>query len=193
MLKKIIFLIAVTGILVSGCVSNQKDKPAVETSTTSTISPLPTASPAYNQVSQSADQSKMKELEDKINSLQKQVDELQTRINRVDLLKPSSRTLIPTVPFRIEVRFGEMQSPTSWAFKEKGILEITEAGIKESGTYRLFPNNNTIIMDSEKYDFYGIVLYDDYVAAIYDNGWIAWVHKYQIMQKYNPETQKYEI
>ncbi len=45
----------------------------------------------------------------------------------------------------------------------------------------------------KRYDYYGIVLYDDYATAIYENGWFAWGKKYKIIQRYNPVTQKYEI
>ncbi len=109
-------------------------------------------------------------------------------------LKDLCFTLLPHVPFRILVRFGEMQSPTTWNFRENGQVEIIENdGSVEHGGYVLLPNN-TIRMSSKRYDFYGLVLYDDYATAVYENGWIAWVKKYQLIPPtFNTLSGKYEL
>lgn len=169
--------------LFSGCVDNQE--------LIGQTSPI--SSGESTQVSKSVEENKIVELETEIDSLQKQINELQTRIDRVDLLKPSEKSLIPNVPFKIEVYFAEWQPPMIYWFKENG-LEIDNAGHKAVVQYELFPNNNTIKISSKKYSYYGLVLYDDYVTSIYENGWIEWVHKYKIIQpKYNSITQKYEF
>jgi len=191
--KIFILIVIVTGIFFLGCINNSANKLAEQVSPTPTASPTSTALPKA-EISQSVEQNKIKELEDKINSMQQQIIDLQTRIDRIGLPKPSNKSLIPRIPFRIEVKFGEMQTPTSWTFKVNGEVEIRGAAEREFGTYQLFLNNNTIKINSKKYDFYGLVLYDDYVTAIYENGWIAWVTKYQIFPpKYNPLTQNYEL
>ncbi len=132
-------------------------------------------------------------MEYKINSLQRQIDELQTRINRVDLLKPSNKDLIPQIPFRLEVKWAEWQTPLVYTFKENEV-EIADSGYTDIASYKIFRNNNTIKISSKKYDYFGIVLYDEYATAIHENGWIVWAKKYKIFPpKYNPETQKYEL
>lgn len=152
----------------------------------------PTEQPT-EQISESVEENKIMELETKIDSLQQQINELQTRINRVDLLKDSDKNLIPRVPFKIEVYDAEWQAPFTYLFKENGV-EMRGGGYVDSARYELFPNNNTIIIKSKTYDYYGLVLYDDYVTAIYENGWIGWVNKYKIIPpKYNSEIQKYEL
>ncbi len=177
-----------TGIFLSGCVSKSADNPKEEKSPASTSSPITT------QASQSVEQNKINELENKINSMQQQINELQAKIDILGLPKPSNKSLIPRVPFRIEVREAEMQVPTVWTFKENGELEIRYTTWTDSATYKLYPDNNTIKVSSAKSDYYGLVLYDDYATGIYENGWIAWAKKYQIFPpKYNAITQKYEL
>ncbi|NJD77529.1 MAG: hypothetical protein FIB08_10615 [Candidatus Methanoperedens sp.] len=82
--KIIILAVLITGILVSGCVSNSPEK------TNEQVSKTPGAPSTSDQASQSNEQNKINELEAKINSMQTQMDEMQTRIDRVDLLKPST-------------------------------------------------------------------------------------------------------
>ncbi len=184
-------LIIISVIIFSGCISNSPNQPAEQVSPTY-VAPTSTT-PPLTQTSQPVDQNKINELQNKIDSMQQQINELQASLNNVGFLKPSKKKLIPNLPFRVEVKFGEMQTPTAWTFKENGQLEIRDGDL-EYGTYKLFPNNNTIKLTSKKYDFYGLVLYDDYATAIYDNGWIAWVQKYQIFPPtYNPLTQQYEL
>ncbi|VVB92583.1 Uncharacterised protein [uncultured archaeon] len=184
----IILGVFITGIFFSGCVSNSPEKPLEQ------VSPTGIASSTSNQVPQSIDQNKVNELEAKINSMQTQMDEMQTRINRLDLLKPSTKSLIPQVPFRIEVKWAEWQIPLVYTFKENEVEIKDSYGEMEIASYKLYRNNNTIKINSKKYDYYGIVLYDDYATAIYENGWMSWVKKYTIIPpKFNTETQKYEL
>lgn len=152
----------------------------------------PTEQP-IEQISESVEENKIMDLETKIDSMQQQINELQTRINRVDLLKDSDKNLIPRVPFKIEVYNAEWQAPLTYLFKESG-MEIRGSGYVDTASYELSPNNNTIIIKSKTYDYYGLVLYDDYVTTIYENGWIGGVYTYRITPpKYNSEIQKYEL
>jgi len=188
-MKTVLFLIIIVfGLVLSGCVNKTENKPTDQASPTSAVTP------ASTQVIKSIDQNKINEMENKINSMQNQIDELQTRINRVDLLKPSNNKLIPNVPFNIEVKYAEDQAPTIYSFKENGVVEIKYPGDFDTAHYQLFRDNNTIKIKSSKYDYYGLVLYDNYISAIYDNGWIGWVHEYEIIPpKFNSQTQKYEL
>lgn len=78
---------------------------------------------------------KINELEAKINSQQQQIYELQARINRVDLLNPSSKSLIPHVPFRIEIYTSEWGTPMTYIFKEGGQAELRSGGFNEIAQY----------------------------------------------------------
>lgn len=201
-MKKVLFVIFLMLIIsFSGCVTNTTEQVPPTVVVSPQTSPTPTVSPVPTKIPQSAEQNKinelenkMNELENKIKSLQQQTNDLQIIIKRLGLPKPSNRSLIPTPSFRLEVTFAEMQGATSWIFKDTGQVAIREPGTETVYTsYTSFPNNNTIqIRPTGKYDIYGLVLYDDYITAIYENGWIAWVKKYRISQKYNPLTQKYE-
>ncbi len=189
----IIFIVA--AIFLSGCVSKSADKPAEQALPSPTDSPKSSVGlQAPSENSQSSDENKIKELESKVNSMQQQINGLQEKLDRLGLPQPSSKSLIPKTPFRIEVKYAEMQTPIVWTFKENSEVEIRDAGYTEIASYKLDPNNNTIKLSSKKYDFYGLVLYDDYATAIYENGWIVWARKYQIFPpKYNTVTQKYEL
>jgi outer membrane murein-binding lipoprotein Lpp len=188
--KKIIFvaIIIVIGMFLSGCVdkfSNSLDKQS---------SPESEVSQASTEALQNVDQNKINELENKINSMQAQIDDLQLKMDRVGVPKSSNKNLIPRVPFRIEVKDAEWQPPTVWTFKENNELEIRYTDWTDLAEYNIFTNNNTIKIKSKKYDYYGLILYDDYVTGIYKNGWIAWVKEYRVIPpKYNSETQMYEL
>ncbi len=183
-----IMVVILTGILFSGCVTNSTTKLSEE------VSPTPTGIPTTTSNNNELYLKKINELEAKINSQQQQINELQSRINRVDLLKPSNKSLIPQVPFRIEIYTSEWQTPMTYIFKEGGQAELRGGDYNEIAQYNLFTNNNTIKITSKKYDYYGLILYDDYASSIYDNGWIGWVHKYKVFPpKYNPITQQYEL
>lgn len=196
--KDIQILLAIGLVLfLSGCIEDQEvTKPAGQISPTPTlnVSTTPAISTADTQISQSLEQNKINELEKEVNSMQQQIKDLQTRLDALGLPKPSNKNLIPNIPFRIEVKFAQSQSPVSWTFRENSEIEIRDSGLVEYGTYRIFSKNNTIQFNSEKYDFNGIVLYDDYATAIYDGGWIAWTKKYQLIPPiFNTVTQKYEL
>jgi TolA-binding protein len=194
MKNALLVIVLILGIFFSGCVSNTVKE---QVSPTATLSPQisSTESPTSTQISQSSEQNKINELESKINSMQQQINDLQTSVNRVDLLKPSNNKLIPEIPFKIEVYWGEMQSPQTYTFKNDIDVIIGDGyGNYDYATYTLFRNNNTIKINSKKYQFYGLSLYDDYIASTYKNGWIGWVTNYKIFPpKYNPLTQKYEL
>jgi hypothetical protein len=102
------------------------------------------------------------------------------------------RYRIPHIPFRIEVKFADWQPAILYRFKENGFVGIDSD--LDAATYKIFSNNNTIVIESQKYNYYGLVIYDDYVASIYKSGWHNWVAKYTLFPpRYNPETQKYEL
>jgi hypothetical protein len=192
LLKKIIIFTAmfiVIGIFLSGCVSksanNIDEKGSLEAEVL----------PASTQVSQNVDQNKINEMENKINSMQQQINDLQASLDRVGLPKPSDKKLIPIVPFRIEIYFAEWDVPLTYTFKEGNEVDIRGSyGGTTMGQYKLFRENNTIKLSSKKDDFYGIVLYDDYATAIYENGWIGWAKEYKVIPpRLNPETQRYEL
>lgn len=192
LLKKSIILTAiilVIGIFLSGCVDKSANKVEEKGSPESGVSP------ASTQALQNVDQNKINEMENKINSMQQQINDLQTRLDGVGLPKPSNKKLIPSVPFRIEVYFAEWDAPLTYTFREGNEVDITNSyGGTTMGQYKLYRENNTIKLSSKKDDFYGIVLYDDYATAIYENGWIGWVKKYKVIPpKLNPETQRYEL
>lgn len=134
-------------------------------------------------------------LENEIDSMQQQIDDLQNRIDRVDLLKPSEKQLIPRIPFRLEIYGAEWDTPLTYTFKENSQVEMKgRYGSSTSGQYILYRENNTIKLSSRKDDFYGLVIYDDYVTAIYENGWIGWAQKYKTFPpKYNSIRQMYEL
>jgi len=183
--KIIILVVLITGIFFSGCVSNSPGN------TNEQVSKTPEAPSTSDQASQSIEQNKINELEAKINSMQTKMDEMQTRIDRVDLLKPSTKSLIPQVPFRLEVQWAEWQPTLVYTFKEN---EVQIGEDKDIASYKLYRNNNTIKINSKKYDYFGIVLYDDYATAIYENGWIVWAKKYRMIPPtFNTVTQKYEL
>ncbi|MDO8726746.1 MAG: hypothetical protein Q7J35_11820 [Candidatus Methanoperedens sp.] len=182
--KFFILIGIILGIIFSGCVDKSTSKPPEQE----------ISNPISTQASPSTEQNKILELENKINSMQSQINEMQTEIKSVNLLKPSNKTLIPNVPFRIEVIYGEWQVPSTMTFKEDNQMELRDASGTEIAQYKLFTNNNTIRIMSKKYDYYGYVLYDDYITAIYENGWISWVQKYRITPpKYNSVTGQYEL
>lgn len=183
----LLILITVLAVLSSGCTGDQDI--AEQGSVEPVVSLEPAVSPPISQV----EQDKLAELETKIDSMQQQINELETRIDRVDLLEPSEKKLIPPVPFKIEVYFTDWQTPLVYLFKESE-LEIRDRTSVEFASYRLHPDNNTIEVISKKYNYYGLVLYDDYITAIYDNGWIQWVHRYKLIPpKFNTVKQRYEL
>ena len=178
--KSIIFMLVLgLAVLFSGCIDEANADISTEQNT------LTTASNESIQVSK---------LENKIDSMQQQIDDLQNRIDRVDLLKPSEKQLIPRLPFKVEIYRAEWQTPLTYIFKENGLAELGNGNDKEYATYKLFRNNNTIKFSSPKYEFYGLIFYDNYAASIYENGWMGWVYKYKIFPpKYNSIRQMYEL
>ncbi len=187
-IKILIGLFVVVGILFSGCISEKVSTPMETEQYTSS----PTSTPTEN--FQSDNLNKINNLENKINLMQSQIDNLQTRLDNVGLPTQSDKSLIPQIPFRLEVRFGEWQTPSVWTFKENGEVEIAYASDIDLASYKLFRNNNTIKIDSKKYEYYGLVLYDNVVTSIFKNGWIQWAQEYHITPPiYNSVTQKYEL
>ena len=175
----ILMLVLGFAILFSGCIDEPNADIPIEQNS------LTTASNESIQVSK---------LENKIDSMQQQLDDLQNRIDRVDLLKPSEKQLIPRLPFKVEIYTANWQTPLTYTFRENGLVELGNGNDIEYATYKLFRNNNTIKFSSPKYEFYGLIFYDNYAASIYENGWIGWVYNYKIIPpKYNSIRQMYEL
>jgi len=191
-----IFIVFLTTILlfISGCTGVNVAEPKNEVvktqetpqATSNTLTPTSTS-----------DQSiKFDEMQKKLDRLEENISILQEKVNSVGILTPSRKQLIPNIPFKIVVKFADWQTPLIYTFKENGFVDIADAGYTDSdaATYKLYKNNNTITIESQKYNYYGLVIYDDYVASIYKNGWPNWVAKYTLMApRFNPETQKYEL
>jgi len=186
--KIYIILFIATGLFISGCLSENTSKPAIDEvkpqETPGIIMPAPTTT---------EDQSiKIQDLQNRLNKLEENVSALQEKVNSVGILTPSRKQLIPQLPFKIEVKFVDWQPPIMYKFKENGFVDIDSD--LDAATYKIFKNNNTIVIESQKYNYYGLVIYDDYVTSIYKSGWPNWVAKYTIIApRYNPETQKYEL
>ena len=167
MLKSKLIILIFVGLIIlfSGCITNQEENKE-------NISPT---SPT------SIDEGdKINELENEIITMQQQINELQTRVDRVDLMKPSNNNLIPEVPFKIRIDFGKMDFPLYYQFNKNGEVELTQGDYFDRARYELYPENNTIIINSLKYDYFDLVLYDEYVIGKYDNGLHAWAYKYKI-------------
>jgi hypothetical protein len=190
MIKKTLIILT-TILLISGCVAQNANLDSTKISVNET--PAKSIVIPNNSLQPLTD--KLNNLEEENKVLKNEIDNLQERIDRVDLLKPSTKQLIPQVPFKIEVYWGEMQSPQTYTFKNDIDVIIGDGyGNYDYATYTLFRNNNTIKINSKKYQFYGLSLYDDYIASTYKNGWIGWVTNYRVIPpKYNSITQKYEL
>lgn len=166
MLKPKLIILIFVGLIVllSGCITNQEaNEENMKISPTSTD-----------------EGDKINELENEIITMQQQINELQARVDRVDFLKPSDKNLIPEVPFKIRIDFGKMESPLYYQFNENGEVELTQGDYFDRARYQLFPENNTIVITSQKYDFFDLVLYDEYIIGKYENGLHAWAYKYKI-------------
>lgn len=132
----------------------------------------------------------VEKLEIRINELEKKVIVLEEIIEYNGLMKQSTKNLIPTkTPFQINVFF---KKNLSYLFKENGEVEITkEDPIPRKASYAIFYNNNTIKIETknvtlgfgtlEDFDYYWLRLFDNYAVSMYENGWIAWTAKYDIM------------
>lgn len=192
-MKKIIIILLITiGLFISGCLNESVPKAVsndVEPQVTSK-----TVTPTYTPSEEQSIQ--FEEMKNRLNKLEEKITILEEKVNSVGILTPSKKQLIPQVPFKLEAKGAEWQSATVWKFKENGFVDISGTGQSDldAATYKLYRNNNTIVIESKAYDYYGLVIYDDYVAAVYKNGWPEWVYKYTLFPpRFNPETQKYEL
>jgi len=188
-MKKIIIIFLITiGLFVSGCLNETTPKAIsndVEPQVTSKAV-TPTSTPSEDQSIQ------FEEMKNRLNKLEENISILQEKVNSVGILTPSKKQLIPQVPFKLEAKVADWQPPIIWKFKENGFVDMDSD--LDAATYKLYRNNNTILIESKAYDYYGLVIYDDYVAAIFENGWPGWVRKYTLFPpRLNPETQKYEL
>jgi hypothetical protein len=187
-MKRIIIILIIIGLFISGCLNQSTPKTIineVEPQVTSK-STIPTSTPIEDQSIQ------FEEMKNRLNRLEENFSILQEKVNSVGILTPSKKQLIPQVPFRLEAKGADWQPATIWKFKENGFVDM--GSDLDAATYKLYRNNNTIVIESKAYSYYGLVIYDDYVAAIFENGWPDWVHKYTLIPpRYNTETQKYEL
>lgn len=191
-LFSLIGIMLTMSLIISGCIANSEID---QTNQSSEIaSPTDVESPTITKIPQSIEQNEIKELENKINSMQMQITDLQTRLDRIGLPTPSNKSLIPSeLPFAIEIRWAEFDVPMRYTF-EGSQVEIRDSyGDTYIAAYNMDYINNTIEIRSKQYDYYGIVLYDDYITGIYENGWIGFAKQYKIVQRYNTFTRKYEV
>ena len=174
-MKKIIILLLITiGLFISGCLNENTPKTIsndVEPKVTSNIA-TPISTPIQDL------SIKFEEMQNKLNKLEENISILQEKVNSVGILTPSKKQLIPQVPFKLEARYADWQMPITWKFKENGFVDIDSD--LDAATYKLYRNNNTIVIESKAYNYYGLVIYDDYVAAIFKNGWPDWVYRYTL-------------
>lgn len=131
----------------------------------------------------------VQKLEFRIQELEKKVADLE-EINKYNgIMKQSTKNLIPKPPFQVNILF---KKNLSYLFKENGEVEITKGDpIPRKASYTIFHNNNTIkIMTKnitlgfgtlEDFDYYWIRFFDDFAVSTYENGWIEWAAKYDII------------
>jgi hypothetical protein len=188
-MKKIIIILLITiGLFISGCLNESAPK-----AVSNDVEPQVTSKTVTPTSTQSEDQSiQFEEMKNRLNKLEEKITILEEKVNSVGILTPSKKQLIPQVPFRLEAKYADWQPPIVWKFKENGFVDM--GSDLDAATYKLYRNNNTIVIESKAYDYYGLVIYDEYVTAIYKNGWPDWVYKYTLFPpRFNPETQKYEL
>jgi hypothetical protein len=134
-------------------------------------------------------------LESRIENLESRVSEIEKIIEYNGLMKQVDKDLIPSPPFRIKTHFKQN---LSYLFKENGEVEITERNeaIPSIATYEIYRNNNTIKIIPKKgfigteYDYYWLRLFENYVASVYENGWIDWVATYEIEMNASSEWEE---
>ncbi|HEY9245476.1 MAG TPA: hypothetical protein VIO11_01385, partial [Candidatus Methanoperedens sp.] len=127
--RMFIFLAFIIGISISGCLDNPLQKsPEIPSSAFNSddhsrieglIAKLNESENEINDLKNkmAAQENKIEELENKKKSMQKELEEMRAAFNnKVDLPKPSNRSLIPRTPFKIEIWFGE--TPVIWTFRE---------------------------------------------------------------------------
>lgn len=141
----------------------------------------------------------IQKLELRVNELEKKVAELEEAGKYSGLMKQSIKNLIPTPPFQVNILFKEN---LSYLFKENGDVEITQGKdiIPRKASYQIFYDNNTIKIETknitlgfgtmEDFYYYKLRLFDDYAAATYENGWIQWVAKYDIILNATSKWEK---
>ncbi|PWB51281.1 MAG: hypothetical protein C3F06_10720 [Candidatus Methanoperedenaceae archaeon] len=186
MIKRLLLIFIIIGIATSGCLNQSTPETISNETQIKSETVNPTSTPIEDQSIQ------FEEMKNRMNKLEDNISILQEKVNSIGILTPSKKQLIPQVPFKIEVKFADWQPATVYRFNENGFVDI--GSDLDAATYKIFKNNNTIKIESQKYDYYGLVIYDDYVASIYKSGWPDWVAKYTIIPpRFNPETQKYEL
>ena len=165
-MKKIFIVFLITIILfISGCTGSNVAEPnneVVKTQETPQVTSnviTPTSTPIEDL------SIKFDDMQNRLNKLEENISILQEKVNSVGILTPSKKQLIPQVPFRLETKGADWQPPTVWKFKENGFVDMDSE--LDAAAYKLYRNNNTIVIESKAYNYYGLVIYDDYVAAIY--------------------------
>ncbi len=196
---KINFIILIMVILSgSGCVGDSSsDKRINVTAPTNTIS----APQLEDTISQ--DKETIQRLESRISNLESKVSELNDLAKYNGIMKQSERKLIPETPFKLVVCCGKN---ANYLFRKDGVVEVTEGKdpIPLKSTYIIFYNNNTIkirynetnfnkeLLSEDIYQDFRLRLFGDYVASIYENGWVRWVSSYTIDTNATNITSKWE-
>lgn len=128
---------------------------------------------------------------------------LESRITRLENLTTqyglvtSKNSLIPEhLPFKITLTGAKDQGSWTYLFKENGFFDFQGIGYSDTdaATYKLYQENNTIIINSDKYDYYGLRLIDGYGYTISKTGLPQYSYVSTITHpRYNPESQRYEL
>ena len=140
-------------------------------------------------------------MELRINELEKKIAELEEAGKYNGLMKQSTKDLIPTPPFQVNILFKEN---LSYLFKENGEVEITQGKdiIPRKASYEIFYNNNTIKIETKNitlgfgklddFYYYRLKLFDDYIAAATypDTGLMVWAAKYDIILNATSKWEK---
>ena len=187
-LKILNLIVLVCVVIVSGCISEQ-------TPTHNEYVPATyEEQPEVEEVVVDVVQPDTAQLDEKIDSIQTQLDDLQGRFDMLGIPTPSKKQLIPAnLPFKISIKYAKFQPALEYTFYEGTRVEIQDDYVY-TGSYVIDYSNNRIIINSDGYDFYGLVLYDDYITTIDQIGYIqTGFDDYKIIQKYDSVTRKYYV
>lgn len=179
-------------MIIGGCLS----KSAPETNIIQTVTSTPVPDQANPITVQ--DKETIQNLETRIMVLETQVSEMDAVLKYNGMMEQSSKNIIPIPPFEILIHFKKNMS---YLFRPDGVVEMTyQDPIPTKASYELYHNNNTIkiypkygtagmTFTDNEYDYYWLRLFDNYAVSTYENGWVEWVAKYDILTN---TTSKWE-
>jgi|GEM_PF-6177510 len=189
--------------LTLGCTDNQENNAAPET-----VSDVNRES--QNQELNDVEmESQIQELNSELKELKKENDILKKRLDRIEVfipshVVPSEKDLIPEIPFKIHVK-PQSAWETGWTYEfegtgQKGELPIKGTVVIKSGAskdyaqYTIIHENNTIIIGSDKHDYFDLVLHDNNYLRTLSKGWTESVWDYNMeISEYDHLSQKYKF